>query len=433
MKQTSYHLQPEEVSMKQSAILQRFLDYVRIDTKSAHPESEEKRVRPSSKGQEELADNILAELGSMKRPPERICEFPDGSFMVCLQATKGCEHAPHVAFAVHLDTYPGVSGQVKPIVHAYEGGDINLPNDGVVIPAADLVGLEGKHIVTSDGTSLLGGDDKAGVAALVTTIQEILTSGMAHGQLTFWFCVDEEIGELDIKVVDEEVVKSWDVFWTVDGERVGEIDVGCFVCRFVDVIFKGSDAHPGVQGDKLNPAHYAAASFMIDLVEHKPAPWDTDESDSFYYVTKIEGNASQAIVKCAPRTFDLNESERMLDTIKLFAESSAADFDCTYEVKDRMICINTRAAIGPRMTMIVPGIMAHRKHGFTGDLHDVRGGTDGAMVNMVYPNLPAPNIGTGGKNLHGLKEFLVVEELEIIPSILLDMITEYSKMPGWSL
>ena len=381
--------------MKQSAILQRFLNYVQINTRSVMPKPGEERVKPSSKGQEELAGNILTELGSMERPPERICEFPDGSFMVCLQATKGCEQTPHVAFAAHMDTYFGVPGDAKPIVHAYEGGDINLPNEGIVIPADDLAGLEGKHIVTSDGTSLLGADDKAGVAALVMVIKEVITSGMAHGPLSFWFCVDEEIGELDIKVVDKEIVESWDVFWNVDGERVGKVDVGCFVCRFVDVIFKGSDAHPGVQGDKINPAHYAAASFMTDLVDEKPAPWDTDKSESFYYVTKIEGNASQAVVYCAPRTFDLAESERMLGTIKEFAESSASDFDCTYEVKDRLICLNTRPAVEPRMALIEPGSMAHRKYGFSGDLHDVRGGTDGAMVNMVYPKLPAPNMGTG--------------------------------------
>ncbi|MHB8831412.1 MAG: M20/M25/M40 family metallo-hydrolase [Patescibacteria group bacterium] len=419
--------------MKQSAIMQRFLGYVQINTRSVLPKSGEERVKPSSDGQKELASVIRSEIAGMGSAwTGQITEFTDGSFLACLPATKGCEQAPHVAFAAHMDTYFGVPGDTKPIVHAYEGGDIKLPNDGVVIPAADLVGLEGKHIVTSDGTSLLGGDDKAGVAAMVTTIQEILTSGMAHGPLTFWFCVDEEIGSIDIEVVDKEIVKSWDVFWNVDGERVGTVDVGCFVCRFVDVIFKGSDAHPGVQGDKLCPAHYAAASFMTNLVEEKPAPWDTDESTSFYYVTKIEGNASQAIAYCAPRTFDLDESERMLETIKEFAESSAWDFDCTYEVKDRLICVNARVAIEPRMALIKPGVTAHRKHGFSGDLHDVRGGTDGAMVNMVYPKLPAPNMGTGAKNLHGLQEFLVVEELEVVPSILLDMIAEYAKMPGRS-
>lgn len=335
-----------------------------------------------------------------------------------------------MAFAAHLDTYPGVSGLAKPIVHVYEGGDINLPNDGVVIPASDLVGLEGKHIVTSDGTSLLGGDDKAGVAALVTTIQEVFTSGMAHGPLTFWFCVDEEIAKLDIKVVPEDIVKSWDVFLTVDGLRVGDIDVGCFVCRYNKVIFKGMDAHPGPQGDKVVPAHYVAALFVVELNQRGPAPWDMKES--FYYATSIEGNASQAVVTCVPRSFDRAESDEMVNVIKTLAKECAESWDCTFDVEDDLACINTRAAIEPRRALIEPVVLAHRKHGFSGDLHDVRGGTDGAMVNMVYPDLPAPNMGTGGTNLHSLREFLVVEELEAVPLILLDTIAGYAKMPGRS-
>jgi len=405
----------------------RFLDYVQMDTRSNMPKPGEESPKPSSKGQLELAEKLHQELRELGVEDHQFSDFSDGSFIVHFPATEGFKKSPHVVFAAHMDTYYGFNGKANPIIHDYLSGDIRLPNNDVVIPEADLSGLGGKKIITSDGTSLLGADDKAGVAALVTTIEWVIFSNYNHGDLTFWFCVDEEIGALDIKVIPEEMVKSWDILWTVDGERLGPIDIGCLVCRMVPVTFKGVDAHPGVQGDKLKPAHYAAAALVFNMAS-LPTPMNTSGMESFYYAANIEGTPSKATVLCAPRSFDREESEKMLAHLKDMAEVCANKYGCTYELEDRLVCINTRDAIEKHSGLLEPGKIAHESTGYKPVLENVRGGTDGAMVNMAYPDLPAPNMGTGAKNLHGPQEFLVVEELEECVQAMMMMVDLYVKM-----
>lgn len=410
----------------EEVVFDRFIRYVQADTRSIRRKEGVESTKPSSEGQLMLGAMIRAELGTMGLADGQLTTFKNGSFLVHFPASLGREEAPHVVFAAHLDTYFGVPGDAKPIVHEYKGGDIVLPKEGVIIPAADLAGLEGKRIVTSDGTTLLGADDKAGVASLVTTIQLLIESLIEHGPVSFWFCVDEEIGELDISVVPEDVVRSWSVLWTVDGERVGEIDTSCFVCRMVDMVFNGMDAHPGVAGQKLKPAHYAAADFVHEL-SLLPTPMKTSGRESFYYVAAIEGNPSKATVLCAPRAFDRPKSDEMLHKVQKLANASAAKYGCTVVVKDNLVCVNTESAIKANPDLTTPGIDAHRELGFEPVFKDVRAGTDGAMINRTYPELPAPNMGAGAGNLHGPREFLVLDELEMVPPILLETIRGYAK------
>ena len=309
--------------------------------------------------------------------------------------------------------------------HIYRGGDLEV-GAGVMIPGNDLSGLEGKEIITSDGTSLLGADDKAGAAAMVEVLEYLhCRTEFEHGPISFWFCVDEEIGELDVSVIPEEIVKSWDVLWTLDGERLGLIDVGCFVCRKTEVVFKGTDAHPGVYGKKLLPAHLAACTFVAEMTESRPTPMQTSGQESFHYAANIEGNATKTTVVCIPRTFDPGESELMVGQIKAMAGSAAEKFGVTFEIEDRVMCHNTRGPIEKSMSLVRPGIDALEAVGYTVKLEDVRGGTDGAMANMHFPDLPAPNMGTGSANLHGPQEFLVVDELITLCHIVTNMIGRY--------
>ena len=384
---------------------------------------------PSSPGQVELGDKIIAELKEIGIT--EIDRLEDKSFLFTLPATTGMEEAPHVCLAAHLDTYYGTSGQVSPMIHKYTDGDIALPNDGVVIPASDLVGLGGAHVISADGTSLLGGDDKGGVATLVTTIEDIVKNGTPHGPLTFWFCNDEEIGELGFSYLDEDRVNSWDVFLTVDGGRLGPIDVGCFYCRIFNMTFHGEDTHPGEYPKDLHPSHYAAMEFIMELKArfNLPEAGILEPMSSFFYITKIEGGAGKTVVHMAPRSFDLEESEEMVTTAEELAANCARNYDCTVETTDnKLATINNFDSIDPQRHLLVPLLEAHEAAGFTPSENMVRGGTDGSMLNVEYPELCTPNMGYGSCNIHGVKEFVVLEELEQTPDIVLEAIALWAKM-----
>jgi len=413
-------------------VIPRFMQYVKMDTTSVLSTGTERERVPSCEGQEMLAMNLCDELEGFGVPPDAIIKCDDGSFLLQIPASTGLEQMPHVCFAAHLDTYFGCSGQVSPMIWPYDhAGDIKLPNGGVIIPAADLKNYFGNHIITADGTSLLGADDKAGVAAMMTMIERLAQdSSIVHGPLTFWFCVDEEIGELDITQVAPEIVKSWDILWTVDGEHVGPIDVGCLICRKVTVEFTGVDAHPGVSGHKLKPAHYALVQFLYELTQLS-TPMETKDLQPFDYITKIlESSAGKASCICGPRSFDQEESDVMLAHVHELAEQAAEAYDVQVEVADKILCGNTEAAVLQHENLLAVGELAHRANGFPPERRHVRGGTDGAMVNMTYPDLPAPNMGTGAHNLHGLQEFLVAEQLIGTVNVMQSMIDLYAEYKG---
>ncbi len=408
------------------SVVERFMRYASIDTQSVMFKPGEDRIVPSCEGQLKLAKLIRSELRAFGVNPEWITEFIDGSFMILIPASPNYEDCVHSVFAAHLDTYFGVSGKTEPQLHNYSCGDISI--GATVIPESDLKGLEGKQIITSNGESLLGGDDKAGIASIMSAIEHlILDSEIVHGPITFWFCTDEEIGELGIDSIPKEIIENWDILWTVDGEAVGQIDTGCFDCRWTDVTFKGKDAHPGVAGHKILPAHYAAIYFMRTLIE-KPNPMTTSGDESFYYITNFEGTPSEALVRCAPRAFDSEESQSMVSEIERLAELSGKMYDVSVEITDKLLCINTRPAIDSKKDLLDIGVLAHEKEGYDIKLINVRAGTDGAMINMTYPDLPAPNMGNGSRNIHSPQEFVVVGELESVELIILNMVQGYTQI-----
>ncbi|MFC1656573.1 M20/M25/M40 family metallo-hydrolase [Patescibacteria group bacterium] len=409
-------------------VIERFQQYVGINTRSCEPKPGEETKSPSSDGQVELANLLKKDLGEIGIPEDWIIDFPDGSFLLRLPATSPVlkQETPHLAFAAHLDTYYGASGDVKPQTFTYRGGSIVLA-ENAVIPEEDLTAFFGKEIITSDGTSILGADDKAGVAALMSLIDTISFSEEPHGALDFWFCVDEEIGKLDIKMVPAEIINSWDILWAADGEALGRIDIGCFICRKVLVQFSGKDAHPGEYGHKLRPAQYAALRFMNQITSQLPEAINTRGSQGFCYITHYEGTASNASVTCMPRSFYQEESDQMTLLIENLAQANAGYYGTRVEISDDILCLNTREAVMAKEELLRPALDAYQHCGLEAQLGDCRGGTDGAMIIQAYPNLSAPNLGTGARNIHMLEEFLVVEELRALPNILLEMIRGYSR------
>lgn len=410
-------------------VIQRFLSYVTIDTRSVQPIPGEVQSHPSSPSQRVMTGEIMAELVSMGVPENYFVQLADGSFLVQFPATAGCENAPHVVLAAHVDTYFGCPGGASPVIHDYQGGDLALPNDGVIIPASDLLGLEGKSIITANGTTLLGGDDKCGVAAIMTFIEDMMTRNLAHGPLTIWICTDEEIGEVGVSFLPPDTAEKWDIFWTVDGAKLDVVDVGCFYGVRVDVEFFGNDTHAGVSGHSLKPAHYAASRF-IDQLGDAPTPWKTRDEKSFLYVPSLPaGTAGKTSITVWLRTFYQEEIHDLSAIIRRVAEEAAGKYGVTAVVSEaKVMYVSTEVAINANRHLLQPGLDALREFGIEPQIHRIRAGTDGAMLNMTYPRIPAPNMGTGARNLHGVREFVVADELKLIPGILAAMINRYAGM-----
>ncbi|PIY96781.1 MAG: hypothetical protein COY66_02970 [Candidatus Kerfeldbacteria bacterium CG_4_10_14_0_8_um_filter_42_10] len=407
----------------------RFLEYVQMDTRSVQPTPGVDPPHPSNPNELVLVEKIAGEFIQMGILETQMVRLGDGSKLIEIPATPGFENTPGIALVFHVDTYFGCEGLAKPIVHHYQGGDIVLPNNGVIIPASELVGLEGKHIITSDGTTLLGADDKGGAAATVTAIEEMLISGMAHGPIWVWVCVDEEIGEVGVKFLPKEVVDQWKLFLTVDGKEPEAVDTACFIGVSVDVEFKGVDAHPGEDGGHLRCAHYAGSCF-VDRLGNEVMPTQSSGAQSFLYVPATRPfTAALAQITVIPRTFERDEISLLHGTVARLAKIAAERYDVAFTVGEPEVqYINIEPAIKAHPEMLDPIFNALRKNGLTPREHRVRAGTDGAMFGMAYSDIPSPNLGYGSRRIHGVHEHLIQEEMETTVTVLLDAITSYAQM-----
>jgi len=414
-------------------MIANFLRYVGIDTMSVMREDPASTgENPSSPGQLELRKLLIEQMTELGLPEDMIMELDDGSLLVHRPATKGCQDAPVVCFSAHLDTAPKVPGKAVPIIHDWDGeSDITLPSNGTVIPA-DQLPDKASPIITASGDTLLGADDKAGVAIMMQLIADSFTQ--KHGELWFLFCTDEEIGELDITVVPDEIVRTWDIIWTLDGEEIGPIDVGSIICNKVVATFKGVNAHPGVAGDQIRAANYAMIEMLAALLD-RSNPMTTSGIEAFYF-TPVIYESTPALSKCmlSPRSFDPDENVAMTAELKVIAERCAKHWDVELEWLDEMLAPNTRTVNERHPELMDIGFQAHLEHNIVPEERDVRGGTDGAMIQQALrdkgwdeDDLPAAfNMGTGAKNLHGEREYLSVSELLKAHRITLTMIEKYA-------
>lgn len=415
-----------------ASLLTLFLSYVDIDTRSvkAGP-GEENRKLPSSEGQSKLIDKLRKELIELGVLNEQIVILGDGSLKAVLPATAGCEGAPHITLCAHVDTYPGQPGEVSAIVHQrYRSGGIVFSKE-VSIPPCDLYGLEGQTIITSDGKSLLGGNDKAGLAEIMAALPSILAG--PHGPLTVIFFTDEESGEAKfIQFLDPNEVADWDAFYTLDGLEAGTIDIGCFNAGNVTVTFKGTDAHPGVGGTNIKSALYAAAEFINQLNDNEPQPWEAgpDSDSGMIYATDCTGNAAEAIVHVIARSFDLDRlTETFFNNVIDLANFAAGAFGLEVEVSNMAVLYkSTENALNRQPHHIRVAESAVSASGLKVTKRRVRGGTDGAMLIETYPDLPCVNLGTGDRNCHQLNEFVVLEEMMKMVQAIINLVLEYSKL-----
>ncbi len=399
-------------------VLDRFMRYVRLDSASVLDNPD----RPSSPGQAVFADLLEAELAGMGGP-WATARLDDGSLLVRVPAAAGSKGQVHSAFLAHLDTYYNLPGAANPRLVVSDGNALELAPD-LSIPSRLVSPFVGKRLVVSDGSGLLGADDKAGVASLMAVLAAIARGECTHGPVDFWFTTDEEIGRIGVDALPPGTGESWDILWTVDGEDLAELSVGDLAIRRALAVFSGIDAHPCLHGKDLVPAHYAAARF-VDRLAELPNPMTTEGRAPFFQIASVEGRAERATVFCRLASFDGADLDPMEASLRSLADAAAAAYGAHVAVEVTTGSANFRDAVIARPELIDPARAALKRAGFEPREIEIRGGTDGGLIAVSFPGLPAPDLGTGARNLHSRAEFLVVDELEALPGILLDIIGDY--------
>ena len=387
-------------------ILRRFLQYAAIDTQSA----EGQKDVPSTKKQFDLAlvlKSQMEELGLKNVTLDDHCYL-----MGTLPANTG-EKLPSIGFISHMDTSPDYSGRdVKPqIWENYDGGDIALP-DGTVIRTSEFPEIKqykGKTIITSDGSTLLGADDKAGIAEIMTAVEYlILHPEIKHGDIRIGFTPDEEIG----RGPDFFDVAKFGADWayTLDGSAEGELEYENFNAASARITFKGLSVHPGYAKDKMVNSILRGVEFASSLPAWE-RPEHTEGYEGFYHLHTMDATLEKTTLVYIIRDHDragFEHRKKTVESLIRFFKDKYGEDAIEGEIKDQYY--NMRAEIEPVMHVIEIAEKAMLECGVTPKIKAIRGGTDGARLSFM--GLPCPNIFTGGHNFHGRYEFAVVETME---------------------
>lgn len=405
--------------------LDRFLRYAKIDTQS----KEDQDKVPSTAKQLVLANLLAKELKELGAENVRVSEFGIvyGTIPGNLPANS---KVPVIGFMAHMDTSPEVSGEnVNPVIHKnYQGGDITLPKDPTqiisVAKSPDLKNLIGDDIITADGTTLLGSDDKAGCAELMTMIDIFKRNPqLKHGAISIAFTPDEEVGggidKFDVKGFGAQFA------YTVDGEELGEISNETWSARTATVHFQGKNTHPGTaKGIMVNSA-YAAADFMTRFPPDM-LPETTEGRVGFVHPYTGTLDAEESSIKILLRDFELaglNAKEAMIKEIARQTGLKFPKVQITVEVKENYKNMKEVLKDYPQLTDYV--MEASRRAGLDPHIKPIRGGTDGA--NLTFRGLPTPNIFTGGHNFHGKLEFNSRRGLEKTTETLVNLVQIFAE------
>ena len=386
---------------------ERMLEYVKVHTTS-DPES---TAAPTSQRQLDLAHRLVEEMKALGIENPHVDEF--GVVYGWLSATPGCESVPALGFIAHMDTAPDFSGEnVKPqIIEHYDGGDVLLAGSGDVLSVAQfplLARRKGMTLITTDGTTLLGADDKAGIAEILTAVESILASGAPHGKLSIAFTPDEEVGS----GVDHFDVAKFGAVWayTVDGGEEGEIAYETFNACSAEVTFAGLSVHPGSSKDTMINASLVAMEFN-SLLPAADIPRLTEDHEGFFHLTDMRGDVEHAqlsyIIRDHDRSMFEHRKQMMRHAQKTINERygrqvvSLAMEDTYYNMAEKL---------ADHMDLIEHAKNAARLAGMEPYTEPVRGGTDGSRLS--YMGLPTPNLCTGGAAFHGRFEHIAVESMD---------------------
>lgn len=384
----------------------RFLKYVTFDTKS----DEETGITPSTPGQRVFALELAKELEAIGL--EEIT-LDDNSYLMATLPSNTGKEVPVIGFIAHLDTSPDMSGtDVTPRIVAYKGGDIVLcAEENVVLTPLmfpELNDYRDQDLIVTNGKTLLGADDKAGVAAIISAMQYLRDHPeIAHGKIRIAFTPDEEIGQ----GADHFDVEKFGCEWayTIDGGQIGELEYENFNAAAAKVIFKGLNVHPGYAKNKMLNTSLLATEFASWLpVAQRPE--HTTDYEGFFHLTGINGTVEEAslsyIVRDHVRSLFEQKKELLQSLVKRMNEMHPGS--TTLELRDQYY--NMREVVEPKKFIVDLAFDAMKAAGVTPLVKPIRGGTDGARLSFM--GLPCPNIFAGGLNFHGRYEFLPVNSLE---------------------
>ena len=401
---------------------ERLLNYIQIDT----PSDPESGKTPSSDCQFQLANKLVEELQALG---VKNAEVDEKCYVYAsVPATEGYEGCKKLGFIAHMDTAPDFNGiGVKPqIISNYDGKDVALGESGRVLRVKDfpeLAHMKGRTLITTDGTSLLGSDDKSGIAEIMSLLEMILKENIPHGKICIGFTPDEEIGA----GADHFDVEKFgaDIAYTMDGGMEGEIEYENFNAAGAKVLFHGNNVHPGTAKDIMVNAQLLAMEFAGKLPADE-TPATTEGYEGFFHLTNMEGSVERAKLQYIIRDHSKEKFEQRKDfMLKLVDEMNEIYGANTVELELKDQYFNMKEMVEPHMHLLDYAKEAAKEVGLNPKVVPIRGGTDGARLSFM--GLPCPNLGTGGFGFHGPYEHVTAEGMELCVEMMRKIVEKYAK------
>ena len=402
---------------------ERFLEYVKVDTKS----DETTRTTPSTKGQLELGKILEKELKEIGLSDIFVDEF--GYVYATLKGNSDKKDIPTIGFISHMDTAPDMSGKdVNPQIVKNYDGDVVVLNEKLNIKLEpkelpELKNYIGKTLITTDGTTLLGADDKAGISEIVTAMEYLINNpDIKHGDIKICFTPDEEIGE----GADHFNVKGFDAdfAYTLDGGPIGELEFENFNAASAKVNIKGKNVHPGSAKGKMINSILVAHEF-VSLLPQDEVPEKTEGYEGFSFLLGIEGSVENTQMSFIIRDFFEEGFEKKKQQFEDIAERLNAKYGDVISVEIKEQYRNMKEKIEPVMHIVDTAKKAMEMADIVPKIQPIRGGTDGARLSFM--GLPTPNIFTGGENFHGRYEYIAIESMEKAVETIINIVKLYSE------
>ena len=399
------------------SVTERFLRYVSFDTQS----DDASETCPSTAKQKLLGASLVEEMKALGIHDA----FMDENGYV-YGTVPGDPELPTIGLIAHMDTSPDASGaDIKTKIVEYSGGDVCLNEQlGIWLKESDYPALKnhlGKHLIVTDGTTLLGADDKAGIAEIMTAAAQLIASGERHATLKIAFTPDEEIG----RGADKFDVQGFgaDYAYTADGGPIGEIEYENFNGAAAKVIVNGRNIHPGSAKDKMINSQLIAMEFAA-LLPAQQRPEHTEGYEGFFHLIGMEGEVERSQLLYIVRDHDMakfEEKKALMGAAAAYINAKYGEGTLELEIRDNYF--NMKKCIEPVMYVVDRAKEAMKAVGIQPKVVPIRGGTDGARLS--YEGLPCPNLCTGGDNYHGRFEFIPVEDMELCVTMLVKILTNF--------
>lgn len=401
---------------------ERLLKYARIWTTS----DEESTTSPTTSRQFDLAKQLVEEMKEIEIEDAYMDEF--GYVYGHIPATPGYEDCTAIGFIAHMDTAPDYSGEnVNPqIIENYDGNDVSLGTSGKVLSVAEFPSLKtlaGRTLITTDGTTLLGADDKAGIAEIMTVAEELIKENIPHGKVSISFTTDEEVGS-GAKHMNLEVFGA-PFAYTVDGGPEGEIQFENFNAASADFYVHGVNVHPGEAKGIMKNSQKIAMEIQ-EMLPVDEAPEYTEGYEGFFHLMEMTGTVEETKMSYLIRDFDSESYKNRKELLRNITETVNKKYgEGTVELKLKDSYRNMREKIEPCMELIEYAKKACEMAEVKADIAPIRGGTDGARLSFV--GLPCPNLGTGGYGFHGAFEHITAEGMDKAAAIIKNIILQFAK------